>query len=256
MLRNARRRALGAGLTSVLVLAGALTGQSPASAAEPDPGVAKVVSLIGAGRSLHPRCLDEGPRRHRRLRQAAALRRGEPRRACRSRRRHRDGRRAGARGHDDVVGARDLGGERAPVWRSQRHPRHRRGGPRRRQAGPRQPRRDPHRGPAGPRHQLGVAQGRALLAEGRHGHGGGDHLALGRLDGDRVRPRLSRRRLRSCPAGRRRRHCPALGRRPRRRRHPRRHAREQRLPGEVAHRRARQRPQQRRGPRVRRRRRR
>ena len=41
------RRALGAGLTSLLVVVGALAGQSPAYAADPDPGVDRVVALLG-----------------------------------------------------------------------------------------------------------------------------------------------------------------------------------------------------------------
>src|SRR6476659_5012623 len=47
MVRKSIRRALGAGVTSLLVLVGALAGQSPAFAADPDPGVDKVVALLG-----------------------------------------------------------------------------------------------------------------------------------------------------------------------------------------------------------------
>ncbi|WP_229674973.1 calcium-binding protein [Terrabacter tumescens] len=47
MVRKSIRRALGAGLTSLLVVVGALAGQSPAFAADPDPGVDRVVALLG-----------------------------------------------------------------------------------------------------------------------------------------------------------------------------------------------------------------
>ncbi|GEO29825.1 hypothetical protein [Terrabacter aerolatus] len=47
MVRKSIRRALGAGLTSLLVVVGALAGQSPAYAADPDPGVDRVVALLG-----------------------------------------------------------------------------------------------------------------------------------------------------------------------------------------------------------------
>src|SRR6478672_10911344 len=47
MVRKSIRRALGAGLTSLLVVVGALAGQSPAYAADPDPGVDRLVALLG-----------------------------------------------------------------------------------------------------------------------------------------------------------------------------------------------------------------
>src|SRR3954454_18214923 len=47
MVRKSIRRALGAGLTSLLVVVGALAGQSPAYAADPDPGVDRIVALLG-----------------------------------------------------------------------------------------------------------------------------------------------------------------------------------------------------------------
>lgn len=49
MVRKSIRRALGAVLTSVLVVVGALAGPSPAFAADPDPGVQQVVTLLGGG---------------------------------------------------------------------------------------------------------------------------------------------------------------------------------------------------------------
>ena len=47
MVRKSIRRALGAVTASLLVVVGALAGPSPAFAADPDPGVAKVVALLG-----------------------------------------------------------------------------------------------------------------------------------------------------------------------------------------------------------------
>ncbi|WP_404392007.1 calcium-binding protein [Humibacillus xanthopallidus] len=47
MVRKAIRRALGAALTALLVVVGALAGQSPAFAADPDPGVDRLVALLG-----------------------------------------------------------------------------------------------------------------------------------------------------------------------------------------------------------------
>ena len=49
MVRKSIRRALGASVTALLIVVGALGGPSPASAADPDPGVQQVVTLLGGG---------------------------------------------------------------------------------------------------------------------------------------------------------------------------------------------------------------
>src|SRR6478735_5252479 len=61
MVRKSIRRALGAGLTSLLVVVGALAGQSPAYAADPDPGVDRVVALLGgSGGTRNPAAWTSG----------------------------------------------------------------------------------------------------------------------------------------------------------------------------------------------------
>ena len=95
-------------------------------------------------------------------------------------------------------------------------------------------------------------QGRAVVAQGRHGDRRGDPLAVGRLDRPHDEQGLPRERRRPCATPRRRRHRAALRRRQGGGRHPRRDAEQHRLHRQGPRVREGQRPEQRRRPRLRR----
>ena len=167
MVRKAIRRALGAGLTSRPRRRRGPRRPSPAFAADPDPGVDKVVALLGGGGgSPNLATWTKG------LSTLGSFGKPLPFVAASP---------GGLAGLDDLVEkgvASTLAGAltwadarhdrrgRAPPRRPQRPPRHHRRRPGRGEARPRQPRRDAHRHPAGARGGLREPQGRAVVAAG------------------------------------------------------------------------------------------